>query len=1116
MVLLVGVGLVLSPKWGAATPLPACDPTAYQRLDDTSATGFPPEFCAFSYLPWRVTLPANPHDTNIDHTNTDKLRQYYLPHSGANLPAGTGGANLMKSTWRKPRNNQEGASQHPLYKAKSTDPQINANCTDSSTAQYGCGTLDYAGPGTCTAPDYACYLHTVPAFRIPAYARQSAWYGADDVFLGVVQPDGTAVDVGGCFANDVDWQNGWVLASWNYNPCYSNLYGVSYGAIGGSTPAHGNHLGNINAGDSMAALVVHYQEYLSGNIRHALHVNGGCFQDGVYPGTFALQCSDNAANPPGAGIPTGALMWLDLDHTAVDTMIRDHPEVIPPYMRIFMYAAHDHGVYLLDTGAGVPYIAENFLLEDALPFLTSTHYYENNPGDTLGHGTFWWQFLDSFGQYAGAYADGSYKAINQLDWSSSLMVPHLWILKECYARGTCDDSQPEPGGGPPLVSGPYYIAPNGLNTNDCAAAQSSTTPKHTFQDDGTGPGVLSCLHPSEKVIVQNGTYTQWIEDKIPSGVSGAPTVVQAQSKGGAILRPTTVPPTGAMVRLGADTTGGKSFITVDGLTLDGSGLPTGTRMRGVVIGASGVTQPNTGSHDLLLTNLDIHHIPNNQGTCTAGQESAGVLSTGTSYRLQLTASHIHDIGYDATTTTGVCSVGIAHSGGSSTMTGLEVNACQGAAMCPVDTTSAPTGSNVVQQSFFHDTGGPLALACGTQNNQFSNNILHKIGRYGVAPQIGTVVLGGTCAGLTSSTNLVYNNTIVNSSGSCVQLGVPSGTTAGPSNNNTLQNNLCWQNDSDQVTVVSSSSGNTINHNLVTGSTVPLYGDPLFVTSPWPAAPTAPDFQLRVGPPTSPGIDTGVTLSSVTTDYGGNGRPRGSGYDVGAWEAAGPGPPASNPVAWWRFDEGSGTTAADSTGHGHDLTLSTGVAWGPGKIGGALHCQGNTGRGTTPVLTNLGSYTWMAWMQSPSTPGTAAISAPFVNGSQDGDEFGFSWDHTGGGSVQAGFHRESGGAYDSIQIPGPRLTPNLWYHVAVTFETPANTLRLYLNGQASTVVSNLWTLRAPAGQFFVCGNDAGAQPWTGLLDELKVWSRTLTAGEIQSEYGLAGGAKHVRSHHVVAQ
>src|SRR6516225_4737393 len=58
VVLLVGVGLVLSPKWGAATPLPACDPTAYQRLDDTSATGFPPEFCAFSYLPWRVTLPA--------------------------------------------------------------------------------------------------------------------------------------------------------------------------------------------------------------------------------------------------------------------------------------------------------------------------------------------------------------------------------------------------------------------------------------------------------------------------------------------------------------------------------------------------------------------------------------------------------------------------------------------------------------------------------------------------------------------------------------------------------------------------------------------------------------------------------------------------------------------------------------------------------------------------------------------------------------------------------------------------------------------------------------------------------------------------------------------------
>jgi hypothetical protein len=433
----------------------------------------------------------------------------------------------------------------------------------------------------------------------------------------------------------------------------------------------------------------------------------------------------------------------------------------------------------------------------------------------------------------------------------------------------------------------------------------------------------------------------------------------------------------------------------------------------------------------------------------------------------------------------------------------------------VDTSTGPAGTNVLKNSFIHDTGGPVTLACGTQNNQVLNTILRDIGRFGVAPQTGTLVLGGTCAGQASGSNLLYNNTIVHGTGSCLQVGVASGATAGPSNNNTIQNTLCWANDSDAITLQSGSTGTTSDHNLVTGSTTPAYGDPLFVTSP-PV--TAPDFQLRVGPPVSPGIDTGVsvTLGGFTTDYGGNPRLRGSAQDIGAWEAAGPAPPAAGPVAWWRFDVGSGTTAVDSTGHGHDLSLSAGVTWGPGKVGGgALRCQGNTGRGTTPVLTGLGSYTWMAWLQSPAAPGQATTSTPFINGTQDGDQFGFAWDHGSAGTVQAAFHRENGGAYDSVQIPGPPLTPNLWYHVAVTFETPANTLRLYVNGQPSTVLSNLWILRDPAGNFSVCGNENGTQPWNGLLDELKVWSRTLTAGEIQSEFNQAGGGKRIQ-HRVVVQ
>ena len=48
------------------------------------------------------------------------------------------------------------------------------------------------------------------------------------------------------------------------------------------------------------------------------------------------------------------------------------------------------------------------------------------------------------------------------------------------------------------------------------------------------------------------------------------------------------------------------------------------------------------------------------------------------------------------------------------------------------------------------------------------------------------------------------------------------------------------------------------------------------------------------------------------------------------------------VGYWKFDEGSGTTASDSSGYGNTGTLSTGASapgWTTGKVGGALSFDG---------------------------------------------------------------------------------------------------------------------------------------------------------------------------------
>ena len=75
--------------------------------------------------------------------------------------------------------------------------------------------------------------------------------------------------------------------------------------------------------------------------------------------------------------------------------------------------------------------------------------------------------------------------------------------------------------------------------------------------------------------------------------------------------------------------------------------------------------------------------------------------------------------------------------------------------------------------------------------------------------------------------------------------------------------------------------------------------------------------------------------------------------------------AQSPAGWWKFDEGSGTTAADSSGSGNVGTLQTGAAWATGLVG--PYCVSLPGSSTgyvdvpTPVVDTTKSYTVMGWV-----------------------------------------------------------------------------------------------------------------------------------------------------------
>ena len=47
------------------------------------------------------------------------------------------------------------------------------------------------------------------------------------------------------------------------------------------------------------------------------------------------------------------------------------------------------------------------------------------------------------------------------------------------------------------------------------------------------------------------------------------------------------------------------------------------------------------------------------------------------------------------------------------------------------------------------------------------------------------------------------------------------------------------------------------------------------------------------------------------------------------------------VGYWKFDEGSGTTAVDSSGQGNDGTLKGAPEWAVGQLGDALDFDGSS-------------------------------------------------------------------------------------------------------------------------------------------------------------------------------
>ena len=196
------------------------------------------------------------------------------------------------------------------------------------------------------------------------------------------------------------------------------------------------------------------------------------------------------------------------------------------------------------------------------------------------------------------------------------------------------------------------------------------------------------------------------------------------------------------------------------------------------------------------------------------------------------------------------------------------------------------------------------------------------------------------------------------------------------------------------------------------------------------------------------------------------------------------------VAAYSFDEGTGNTAADSSLHANDGVVGNAVWTTAGRFGNGLSFNGSDALVTVPDSDSLDLTTGMtleAWVQpSIVSSGWRDVIFKGLN-----DIYYLEATSSGGGAPGVG------GTFASGPLKGPTPLPtNAWSHLAGTYD--GTTLRLYVDGVEVANQSQSGLIETSSAALTIGGDFLYGQYFTGLIDEVRIYDRALSAAEIQAD------------------
>jgi len=255
------------------------------------------------------------------------------------------------------------------------------------------------------------------------------------------------------------------------------------------------------------------------------------------------------------------------------------------------------------------------------------------------------------------------------------------------------------------------------------------------------------------------------------------------------------------------------------------------------------------------------------------------------------------------------------------------------------------------------------------------------------------------------------------------------------------------------------------------------------------------------------------ISYSSTDRDGNARPASGAWDVGPYLYIPPCTPApAGLVSWWIGEGNSLDRVGGNNGTAQDVTFAT------GEVGQAFVFNGSSSDVQVPASTSLDvgtgdGFTLEAWINP-------------ANVSQRGTLF--EW-NTGDGTTYWGVHFyidpytangfepgalyanvvDNSGGWHQVFSPGGAVTVNVFQHVALTYDKASGIATIYCNGVV-VAQQNIGTFTPLTSYDLYLGKRPMTQGETyffaGLLDEASLYSRALSASEIQSIYNAGSAGK----------